>query len=157
MCRFSLGVWCVGELRPIQSLVVRYKRKYPSQTFYSEKSGVYTRSGGVSTFTRYVVCEFRPRLSIRRHIHDHLGGLALLWILNHQSRNEGRAGDQYYEYEFTVGLTLVYEVVDTLDGVSLPRCIRHQLSESLCCDQEHSIRWGVSVRSYMLIKSTYVF
>jgi len=60
-------------------------------------------------------------------MHDHLADLALLGILNRQSRHEGRAGGQYYKYEFTVGLTLVCEVVDTLDGVSLPRCIRQQL------------------------------
>ena len=66
----------------------------------------------------YLVC---------RQIHDHLADLVLLGILNRQSRNEGRAGGQYYEYEFNVGLTLVCEVVDTLDGVSLPRRIRQQL------------------------------
>ena len=60
-------------------------------------------------------------------MHDHLADLAMLGILNRQSRNEGRAGGQYYEYEFNVGLTLVCEVVDTLGGVSLPRCIRQQL------------------------------
>lgn len=60
-------------------------------------------------------------------MHDHLADLAMLGILNRQSRNEGRAGGQYYEYEFNVGLRLVCEVVDTLDGVSLPRRIRQQL------------------------------
>ena len=60
-------------------------------------------------------------------MHDHLADLAMLGILNQQSCNEGRAGGQYYEYEFNVGLRLVCEVVDTLDGVSLPRRIRQQL------------------------------
>ena len=60
-------------------------------------------------------------------MHDHLADLAMLGILNRQSRNEGRAGGQYYEYEFNVGLTLVCEVVDTLDGVALPSRIHKQL------------------------------
>jgi cell division control protein 6 len=60
-------------------------------------------------------------------MHDHLGGFVLLWILNRQSQNEGRAGGQYYKYEFTVEPTLVSEVVDTLDGVSLPNRICSQL------------------------------
>ena len=60
-------------------------------------------------------------------MHDHLADLALLGILNRQSRNEGRTGGQHYEYEFYVGLTLVCEVVDTLDGVALPSRIRQQL------------------------------
>jgi len=64
---------------------------------------------------------------VRRRMHDHLADLAMLGILNQQLRNEGRAGGQYYEYEFNVGLRLVCEVVDTLDGVSLPRRIRQQL------------------------------
>ena len=60
-------------------------------------------------------------------MHDHLADLAMLGILNRQSRNEGRAGGQYYEYEFDVGFTLVCEVVDTLDGVALPSRIHKQL------------------------------
>jgi len=64
---------------------------------------------------------------VRRRMHDHLADLAMLGILNRQSRNEGRAGGQYYEYEFNVGLRLVCEVVDTLDGVSIPRRSRQQL------------------------------
>jgi len=60
-------------------------------------------------------------------MHDHLADLAMLGILNRQSPNEGRAGGQYYEYEFNVRLGLVCEVVDTLDGVSLTNRIRHQL------------------------------
>jgi len=36
-------------------------------------------------------------------------------ILNWQSRNEGRAGGQYYEYESNVRVKLVYKVVDTFD------------------------------------------
>ena len=35
-------------------------------------------------------------------MHDHLADLAMLGILNRQSRNEGRAGGQYYEYEFNL-------------------------------------------------------
>jgi len=64
---------------------------------------------------------------VRRRMYDHLADIAMLGILNRQFRNEGRAGGQYYEYEFTVGLTLVCEVVDTLNGVTLPNRIRHQL------------------------------
>jgi cell division control protein 6 len=64
---------------------------------------------------------------VRRRMHDHLADLAMLGILNRQSRNEGRAGGQYYEYEFNVGLKLVCEVVDTLDGVALPRRIGEHL------------------------------
>jgi len=60
-------------------------------------------------------------------MHDHLADLAMLGSLNRQSPNEGRAGGQYYEYESTVGLRLVCEVVDTLDGVSLPHPIHQQL------------------------------
>jgi len=48
-----------------------------------------------------------------------------------------------------VGLRLVCEVVDTLDGVSLPNRIRQQLWEWSCCDREHSTRWGVSVRLWV--------
>jgi CDC6, C terminal. len=44
---------------------------------------------------------------VRRRMHDHLADLTMLGILNRQSRNEGRAGGQYYEYEFNVGLKLV--------------------------------------------------
>jgi cell division control protein 6 len=51
----------------------------------------------------------------------------MLGMLNRQSRNEGRAGGQYYEYEFNIGLKLVCEVVDTLDGVALPRRIGEHL------------------------------
>ena len=65
--------------------------------------------------------------SVRRRMHDHLADLAMLGILNRQSRNEGRAGGQYYEYEFNAGLRLVCEVVDTFDGVLLPRHIYQQL------------------------------
>jgi len=64
---------------------------------------------------------------VRRRMHDHLADLAMLGILNRQSRNEGRAGGQYYEYEFNVGLKLVCEVVDTLDGVALSRRIEQHL------------------------------
>ena len=60
-------------------------------------------------------------------MHDHLADLAMQGILNRQSRNEGRADSQYYGYEFTVGLKLVCEVVDTLDGVALPRRIGEHL------------------------------
>ena len=64
---------------------------------------------------------------VRRRMHDHLADLAMLGILNRQSRNEGRAGGQYYEYEFNVELKLVCEVVDTLDGVVLPKRIKQSL------------------------------
>jgi cell division control protein 6 len=60
-------------------------------------------------------------------MHDHLTDLIMLGIFNRQSRNEGRGGGQYYEYEFNVGLKLVCEVADTLDCVALPRRIREHL------------------------------
>ena len=60
-------------------------------------------------------------------MYDHLADLTMLGILNRQSRNEGRAGGQYNEYEFYVELKLVCEVIDTIDDVALPRCIEEYL------------------------------
>jgi len=48
---------------------------------------------------------------VRRRMHDHLADLAMLGILDRHSRNEGRSGGQYYEYEFSVDLDLVANVV----------------------------------------------
>ncbi len=60
---------------------------------------------------------------VRRRMHDHLADLAMLGILEQHSRNEGRAGGQYYEYEFNVSLELVRTVVRGLEGVVLPKRI----------------------------------
>jgi len=81
-----------------------------------------------SVFTRCVSPEKADidRL-VRRQMYNHLGNHALLGILNRQSENEARTVRQCYEYESTVGLTLVREVDDTLDGVALPSYIRQQL------------------------------
>lgn len=58
---------------------------------------------------------------VRRRMHDHLADLAMLGILDRQSRNEGRSGGQYYEYEFSVDLDLVANVVSDFEGLTLPR------------------------------------
>lgn len=63
---------------------------------------------------------------VRRRMHDHLADLAMLGILDRWARNEGRAGGQYYEYEFKVDLTTVCEVVADFEGISLPDTVaRH--------------------------------
>jgi len=54
-------------------------------------------------------------------MHDHLADLAMLGILDRHSRNEGRSGGQYYEYEFSVDLDLVANVVSDFKGLDLPR------------------------------------
>ena len=64
---------------------------------------------------------------VRRRMHDHLADLAMLGILERHSRNEGRAGGQYYEYEFNVALELVCEVVSELDSVAIPERVTRQL------------------------------
>jgi cell division control protein 6 len=64
---------------------------------------------------------------VRRRMHDHLADLTMLGILDRQSRNEGRSGGQYYEYEFAVDLKTVREVVADLEGVMLPDRILRQL------------------------------
>jgi cell division control protein 6 len=64
---------------------------------------------------------------VRRRMHDHLADLAMLGILDRQSRNEGRRGGQYYEYEFSVDLRTVQEVVADLEGVVLPQRVQRQL------------------------------
>jgi len=64
---------------------------------------------------------------VRRRMHDHLADLAMLGILDRQSRNEGRSGGQYYEYEFAVDLETVREVVADLEGVVLPERVLRQL------------------------------
>ncbi|WP_331713973.1 orc1/cdc6 family replication initiation protein [Halobacterium sp. CBA1126] len=58
---------------------------------------------------------------VRRRMHDHLADLAILGILDRHSRNEGRSGGQYYEYEFSVELDLVANVVSDFEGLTLPR------------------------------------
>ncbi|QDX41779.1 orc1/cdc6 family replication initiation protein [Salarchaeum sp. JOR-1] len=62
---------------------------------------------------------------VRRRMHDHLADLAMLGILDRQSRNEGRSGGQYYEYEFAVDLDLVATVVTDFDGITLPQRVRN--------------------------------
>ena len=57
---------------------------------------------------------------VRRRMHDHLADLAMLGILERHSRNEGRSGGQYYEYDFNVDLKLVCQVVGDLEGFVLP-------------------------------------
>jgi cell division control protein 6 len=57
---------------------------------------------------------------VRRRMHDHLADLSMLGILDRWTRNEGRAGGQYYEYEFKVDLNTVCEVVAALDAIALP-------------------------------------
>ncbi|ERG88314.1 MAG: orc1/cdc6 family replication initiation protein [halophilic archaeon J07HX5] len=64
---------------------------------------------------------------VRRRMHDHLADLAMLGILDRHSRNEGRSGGQYYEYEFAVDLGIVQKVVGDLEGVVLPERVLRQL------------------------------
>jgi len=64
---------------------------------------------------------------VRRRMHDHLADLAMVGILDRQTRNEGRAGGQYYEYEFNVGQNLVLDVIEELDGIALPRRVALRL------------------------------
>jgi cell division control protein 6 len=66
---------------------------------------------------------------VRRRMHDHLADLAMLGILDRHTRNEGRAGGQYYEYEFNVSLDLVIDVVRDFDGIALPREVARTLEE----------------------------
>jgi len=56
---------------------------------------------------------------VRRRMHDHLADLAMLGILDRHARNQGRAGGQYYEYEFSVDLSTVCEVVTELEGIRI--------------------------------------
>jgi len=58
---------------------------------------------------------------------DYLTDLAMLVILDRDSRNEGRGSGQYYEYEFSVDLALVGEVVTDVDGVVVPGHLARQL------------------------------
>lgn len=67
---------------------------------------------------------------VRRRMHDHLADLAMLGILDRHSRNEGRSGGQYYEYEFSVDLDLVANVVSDFEGLALPRQVI-ELTESI--------------------------
>lgn len=64
---------------------------------------------------------------VRCRMDDHLVDLAMLGILDRYSRNEGCAGRQYYEYEFSVHLDLVCTVTGNLDNVALPRRIVRQI------------------------------
>ncbi|KPN29433.1 hypothetical protein SY89_00146 [Halolamina pelagica] len=54
----------------------------------------------------------------------------MLGILDRHSRNEGRSGGQYYEYEFAVDLDLVANVVSDFEGLALPRQVV-ELTESI--------------------------
>ena len=63
---------------------------------------------------------------VRRRMHDHLADLSMLGILDRWTRNEGRAGGQYYEYEFKVDLTTVCEIVADLDTIALPNSVVSQ-------------------------------
>lgn len=58
---------------------------------------------------------------VGRRMHGHLADLAMLGILDRHSRNEGRSGGQYYEYEFSVDLDHVATVVSDFEGLILPR------------------------------------
>ena len=66
---------------------------------------------------------------VRRRMHDHLADLAMLGILDRRAKNEGRAGGQYYEYEFNVSLELVINVVRDLEDVAFPREVARTLEE----------------------------
>ena len=66
---------------------------------------------------------------VRRRMHDHLADLAMLGILDRRAKNEGRAGGQYYEYEFNVSLELVISVVRDFEGVAFPRKLARILEE----------------------------
>lgn len=60
---------------------------------------------------------------------DVLGAIDLLGILDRRAKNEGRAGGQYYEYEFNVSLKLVISVVKDFEGVAFPRKLARTLEE----------------------------
>ncbi|ELZ36203.1 cell division control protein 6 [Halorubrum saccharovorum DSM 1137] len=66
---------------------------------------------------------------VRRRMHDHLADLAMLGILDRHARNEGRAGGQYYEYEFNVSLELVTGVVKDFEDIAFPREVARMLEE----------------------------
>jgi len=53
-------------------------------------------------------------LFVRRRIHDHLVGFAMLGTLTWVSRNEGHAVSQYYVCGFSVGITHLCKVVPLL-------------------------------------------
>ena len=66
---------------------------------------------------------------VRRRMHDHLADLAMLGILDRRAKNEGRAGGQYYEYDFNVSLELAISVVSDFEGVAFPRKLARTLEE----------------------------
>ncbi|QAU13465.1 AAA family ATPase [Halorubrum sp. BOL3-1] len=66
---------------------------------------------------------------VRRRMHDHLADLAMLGILDRHAKNEGRAGGQYYEYEFNVSLELVIGVVRDFEGVAFPKKVDRTIKE----------------------------
>ncbi|WP_096390946.1 orc1/cdc6 family replication initiation protein [Halopenitus persicus] len=76
---------------------------------------------------RTIASESKTDPLVRRRFHDHLADLAMLGILDRRTRNEGRAGGQYYEYEFNVDLGTVRDVVADLEGITVPRNVARQL------------------------------
>ncbi|WP_394348191.1 hypothetical protein [Halorubrum sp. GN11_10-6_MGM] len=75
-------------------------------------------------------------LLVRRWMYDHLVDLAILGILDRQSRNEGRRGGQHYGHEFSVDLRTVQEVLTRKDS----RC--HSACDT-CSETERTLdAWG---------------
>ena len=62
---------------------------------------------------------FGTKPLVRRRMHDHLADLAMQGILERHTRNQGRSGGQYYEYDLDVTLELAIDVVEDLDDVDL--------------------------------------
>ncbi|WP_254768194.1 orc1/cdc6 family replication initiation protein [Salinilacihabitans rarus] len=62
---------------------------------------------------------FGTKPLVRRRMHDHLSDLAMQGILKRYTRNHGRSGGQYYEYDLDVTLELAIDVVEELDDVDL--------------------------------------
>jgi cell division control protein 6 len=73
-------------------------------------------------YPRYQTLAERSEIDplVRRRMHDHLADLAMVGILDRWTRNEGRAGGQYYEYDFNVDLRTVCDVVAELEGIAFP-------------------------------------
>ena len=63
---------------------------------------------------------FGTKPLVRRRMHDHLADLAMQGILKRHTRNHGRSGGQYYEYDLDVTLELAIDVVEDLEDVDLP-------------------------------------
>lgn len=69
---------------------------------------------------------------VRRRMHDHLADLTMQGILKRHTRNRGRSGGQYYEYDLDVTLELAIGVVEDLDDVDLsPAAVRTAERRSL--------------------------